>query len=324
MVTGKSIIALPTTFCIVDLETTGLDFENDDIIEISAIRFENGTQVSSYETLVKPPLSTFYDIETGSDVEVYVSDFIADLTGITNEMLETAPEIRSVLPGFLDFIGDSIIIGHNIPFDMKFLGQALENHGFGDIKNDYINTIRIARKTFPGNPHYRLSDVAKYCGLSQSSAHRALADCETTANCYLNMRDRILTEKSESEFLAEFNSHKNSSSYSAYIESLSGVSCEGNEDSPIWGKTVVFTGTLERMPRKEALAYVAKLGGIPADSLTKETNYLVIGNGEFVASVKNGKTNKMKKAEAMALKGLDIHVVSESAFFKMVDAFISE
>ena len=87
---------------------------------------------------------------------------------------------------------------------------------------------------------------------------------------------------------------------------------------------MVFTGTLERMPRKEALAYVAKLGGIPADSLTKETNYLVIGNGEFVASVKNGKTNKMKKAEAMALKGLDIHVVSESAFFKMVDAFISE
>lgn len=318
MVTGRSIIALPDSFVVVDTETTGLDFDFDNIIEVSAIRYENGVCVGTYTSLVKPPMIRIYDGTSDAGTEAYVSDFITELTGITNDMLASAPSIDTILPGFMDFLGDSIIIGHNIPFDVKFLGAACSNNGLGDLSNDYINTIRIVRKVFPGNPHYRLSDMANYCGIKQESSHRALSDCETTAACYLHMREKILADMSEYDFQKSFDKHGDS--YSKFIEGLSSLVDTANEDSPIFGKTIVFTGTLERMPRKEALTIVAQLGGIPSDKLNKETNYLVVGNGEFVASVKNGKTSKMKKAEAMAVKGMDIHVVSENTFFKMIES----
>lgn len=321
MASGRSIIALPDSFVVVDTETTGLDFDFDNIIEVSAIRYENGICVDTYTSLVKPPMIRIYDEASDTDVEAYVTDFITDLTGITNEMLASAPSIDSVLPGFMDFLGDSTIIGHNIPFDVKFLNSACSDLGMKPLSNDYVNTVRIVRKVFPGNPHYRLSDMANYCGIKQDSAHRALADCETTAACYLLMRERILADMTEQDFQKTFEKHTHGESYAKFIEGLESLVDTANEDSPIYGKTIVFTGTLERMQRKDALTLVAQRGGIPSDKLNKETNYLVVGNGEFVASVKNGKTAKMKKAEAMAVKGIDIHVISENTFFKMIEAF---
>lgn len=317
MVTGHSIIALPDSFVVVDTETTGLDCELDDIIEVSAIRYKNGIRSEAYSSLVKPPITCIYDEYSESTKEVYVSDFISELTGITNEMLADAPSIDAILPEFMNFIGSSVVIGHNIAFDVKFIDAACSNLGRGDFSNDYINTIRIARKVFPGNAHYRLCDMADFCKVSQDSAHRAQDDCDTTAACYLHMRDKILSEMTEQDFIKSFDKHENS--YEKFIQGLDLTADAANEDSPIFGKTIVFTGTLERMQRKDALSLVAKHGGIPSDKLNKETNYLVVGNGEFVASVKNGKTSKMKKAESMALKGIDIHVISENTFFKMIE-----
>lgn len=317
MVTGRSIIALPDSFVVVDTETTGLDFEYDDIIEISAIRYTDGVCAGTFTSLVKPPVTSIYDEDSGVETEEYVSDFITELTGITNDMLRDAPSIGEVLPEFIRFLGDTVIVGHNISFDVKFLDAACSSIGIGDFGNDYINTIRIARKSFPGKPHYKLSDMADYCEIHQDSAHRALADCETTAACYLHMREKILADMTEQDFQKSFDKHGDS--YSKFIEGLVPLTDCADEDSPIFGKTVVFTGTLDRMQRKEALTLVAQHGGIPSDKLNKETNYLVVGNGEFVASVKNGKTSKMKKAESMALKGIDIHVISENTFFKMIE-----
>lgn len=314
MITGHSIIALPDSFVVVDTETTGLDCEFDDIIEVSAIRYEKGIRSDAYTSLVKPPMTHIYDEVSESLKEAYISDFISELTGITNEMLDAAPSIDAILPEFMAFLGDSIVIGHNIAFDVKFIDTACSNLGLGDFSNDYINTIRISRKVFPGNAHYRLCDMANYCGIQQESAHRAQDDCDTTAACYLYMRDKILSGMTEQDFKKSFDKHENS--YSKFIQSLDLTADAASEDSPLFGKTFVFTGTLERMQRKDALALVAQHGGIPSDKLNKETNYLVVGNGEFVSSVKNGKTSKMKKAETMALKGIDIHVISENTFFQ--------
>lgn len=318
---GNSIIALPLDFVVVDIETTGLDYEGCDIIEVSAIRYENGNPKDSYTTLVKPPLEQiFFPFrgENGEYVERYIPDFIAELTGITDDMVKDAPTIKEVLPGFLEFVKDSLLMGHNIPFDIGFLVENVRRCGLPAFRNDYINTLRIVRKVFPDQPHYRLQDMADMCGITPSAAHRALADCETTASCYLHMRSKILAQMTEEEFKKLF-VKKRPLNYAQFMENMDFSQIEADESSPIYGKTVVFTGTLERMPRKQALALVAQMGGIPAESLTKETNFLVIGNGEFVKSVKEGKTKKMQKAEAMALKGIDIHVVSENAFFKLLN-----
>lgn len=319
---GNSIIALPLDFVVVDIETTGLDYEECNIIEISAIRYQNGSLIDSYTTLVRPPLEKIFFPcrgENGEYVERYIPDFISELTGITDEMVKDAPTIKEVLPVFLDFVKGSLLMGHNISFDIGFLMENTNRCGLPAFKNDYINTLRIVRKVFPDHPHYRLQDMADMCGITPSAAHRALADCETTANCYLYMRSKILGQMTEEEFKKLF-AKKRPLNYAQFIEKMDFSQIETDESSPIYGKTVVFTGTLERMPRKQALTLVAQMGGIPADSLTKETNFLVIGNGEFVKSVKEGKTKKMQKAEAMALKGIDIHVVSEGTFFKLLNS----
>lgn len=314
--TNKSMIALPADFVVLDVETTGLDYDENDIIEIAAIRYIDGNRADSFSSLVKPPVKSYYEPDGDLPQTQFVPEFITELTGITNEMLDTAPALNEVLPAALKFIGDGLIVGHNVRFDVQFIGKAAEDQGLKTFCNSYIDTIRIARKVFPGQKHYRLPDVAKMCGVPQVIAHRALSDCEVTAVCFWNMRESILQKMSEESFVALFG--KNASSYRSFIKGLDIDSISPDESSPIFGKTVVFTGTLERMVRKDALALVAKLGGIPSDSLTKDTDYLVVGNGDFVKSVKNGKTGKMKKAESFALKGTEIQVVSEDTFFKII------
>lgn len=132
------------------------------------------------------------------------------------------------------------------------------------------------------------------------------------------MRELILENQTEAEFINLFKPKaKSGGSYEDFIKTL--ASDGSAADTLISGKTVVFTGTLERMQRKEALALVAQCGGIPANSITKATNILVVGNLEFAASVKGGKSNKIKKAEEYVSLGLDITVISEKTFFDMLE-----
>lgn len=315
---GKSVIALPRDYIVVDTETTGLDYKYCNIIEISAVKYSNGERKETFSSLVKPPKETiffpFRNNGEGEWVSRYVDDFVADLTGITNEMLDQAPSPGEVIPQFLDFISDSILIGHNVNFDINFLYDAAVSVCGCPITNDFIDTLRIARKVFPNLEHHRLCDIAQVCGVSEYNAHRAESDCCTTARCYEIMRENILRNGTEEEFVKLFlkRAHRNNT--------LSGITAtvdEIDDTNPIFGKVVVFTGALSAMSRKEAFQLVANLGGFPADSITKKTNYLVIGSQEFAQSVKNGKTTKMKKAESYRAKGAEIAVVSESAFFDL-------
>ena len=299
---GRSIIDLPSEYVVIDTETTGLDFGFCDIIEVSALRYADGQCVCSYSSLVNPG----YPIDS----------FITDLTGITNEMLEVAPEPGEVMPALLDFIGDSLLIGHNVSFDVNFLYDAFELHCGGGLRNDHIDTLRIARKVFPELAHHRLSDVAAACSVPQPNAHRAEADCIVTAQCYEIMKSRILADGTLEDFKRRFNAKR--ANYQASLVNITAAVDEIDDTNPIYGKNVVFTGALSCMGRKEALQIVANLGGIPADSITAKTNYLVIGAADFAKSVKDGKTTKMKKAEALRLKGADIATISETAFFDLI------
>lgn len=299
---GRSIIDLPTEYVVIDTETTGLDFEFCDIIEVSALRYADGHCVGSYSSLVNPGY--------------LVDSFITDLTGITNEMLEVAPEAGEVMPALRDFIGDSVLIGHNVSFDVNFMYDAFERHCGDGLRNDHIDTLRIARKVFPELAHHRLSDVATACAVSQPEAHRAEADCIVTAQCYEAMKARILAEGTLEDFQRRFNAKRYN--YREGLANITATTDEIDDTNPIYGKAVVFTGALSSMGRKDALQLVANLGGIPADSVNAKTNYLVIGAAEFAKSVKDGKTTKMKKAEGLRLKGNDISIISETAFFNLI------
>ena len=179
---GTSMIAFPVNFTVVDIETTGLSPSTDKIIEISAIRVRDGLPVETFSSLLNP--------------KIRIGKFITDLTGITNEMLASAPDAKTVLVQFSDFIGDDILVGHNVNFDINFLYDSLID--ISPLRNDYIDTLRISRKCLPALEHHRLCDVAEHFGICQDNAHRALADCETTLSCFNSMHG-MTAEKAQSK-----------------------------------------------------------------------------------------------------------------------------
>jgi len=171
---GKSLLALVPDYVAVDIETTGLDPQQNDIIEIGAIRIIDGQKAGSFSSLINPG----YEID----------EFITGLTGITNEMLASAPAIEDVLPHFLEFVGESIVLGHNVNFDVNFIYDNCESTLGRSFANDFVDTMRLSRRLYPEHRHHRLSDLVGRFGVGEAVEHRALADAEQTFRCYEYMK----------------------------------------------------------------------------------------------------------------------------------------
>lgn len=302
---GKSLIAFPNDFTIVDLETTGLSPDYDSIIEIAALRVRNSIIDETFHSLIK--------------LNWPLSSFITALTGITDDMLKDAPELSNVLPKLKAFIGDDIIVGHNVNFDINFLYDNFERVMSFPLTNDFIDTMRIARKALPELKHHRLIDVAETLNVSPDEQHRALGDCKTTFNCFYKLYDMITASGSIEEFIDSF---KRKRKYSSYLD-LSSIVADNedfDETHPLYGKVCVFTGKLEKMTRKEAVQYVVNHGGTCKDSaVTKDTNYLILSNEQYSKSLSGKITDKQKKAEEFKLKGLDIEILSEDTFYSLLE-----
>lgn len=295
---GKSLIAFPQDFTVIDLETTGLSAEYDEIIEVCALRVRNNEITESFQTLVKP--------------ECEVDDFITELTGITNAMLEDAPSPESVIPRLHDFIGNDIVVGHNVNFDINFLYDYMLS--LLDIKfdNNYVDTMRVARKLFPDFKHHRLIDIVDYLELPCDEQHRAMADCKLTLSCYLHMHDIALEAFDTIENFIQTNTR----SYD--ITEITANKTEFDETHPLYGKSCAFTGKLERMTRAEAAQLVVNHGGTCENNVTKKTNFLILGNTDYSKNIKDGKSAKQKKAEEYRLAGQDIVTIPEVTFYDLL------
>ena len=300
---GKSIISLTDDYTVIDIETTDLSPEYGEIIEIAAIKYRNGVIVDSFSSLIALP-EYYGDLDS----------FISQLTGITNEMLSSAPTIEDVLPSFKSFIGDDILIGHNVAFDINFLYDAFIRVLEEPLTNDFVNTIRITRKLYPELGNYKLVNLAREFKISATTGHRALADCETTNALYSYLKDIVFQRFNNVEdFYKLFKKKK-----SLIVKDLSPECTEFDETHPLYKKTCVFTGTLEKMSRKDAMQYVVNLGGLVGENVTQKTNYLILGNNDYCKTIKGGKSNKHKKAEALKLAGNDIEVISENLFYSLL------
>lgn len=321
---GNNIISNPANYIVIDIETTGLDLEYCSIIEIAAIKVRNRKIVDTFNLLVKPIKWYYLDNDNYEEEDFfpfsevtgcyYVNDFITKLTGITNEMLESAPQLKDVLKKFRSFIGTDTLIGHNVNFDINFLYIAFENELKESLTNDFIDTMRFSRKVFKKNQHHRLRDTATACEIEYKNAHRALNDCNITYACYEKMLDIISNNYNTfSDFEKIFNYGK-----TINCSGITTITEEFNEEHPLFKKSVVFTGALE-MPRKEAMQHVVNVGGLISNSVTMATNYLVIGSFNYIKSVKDGKSSKIKKAEKMKLDGFDINIIYENTFIELLE-----
>lgn len=322
---GSSLLSIPENYTVLDIETTGLDPYYDSIIEVSAIKCINGVPVNTYTSLVKP--DAYYYVPDEKDIDItdfiihgsekiyYIDSFITELTGITNSMLETAPETITVMKELQDFLGNDIILGHNVNFDINFIYDNFKRYLNVEFKNDFIDTMRLSRRVLTELKHHRLKDIANYYQLDTTGSHRALKDCEITNSCF------IALQKTISDTFGSFKELINSiKKHSSGIRAIDIVSNNTDFDisHPLYNKVCVFTGTLEKMIRKDAMQIVANLGGINADSVTSKTNYLILGNNDYCKLIKDGKSNKQKKAEKLKLEGHDIEIITENVFYDII------
>lgn len=182
---GKSRMAFPEDYCVVDIETTGLAPEECEIIEIAAVRYRNGRKAAVFTTLIKP--------------HNRITPFITELTGITNDMVKDAPDITSAIMDFYEFAGSDMLMGYNVNFDINFLyDNLLRCHGIY-LTNDFVDVLRFSRKALPMLPNRKQTTVAAHYGIEIEGAHRAEKDCEICNACYLRLRDELkkMTEETD-------------------------------------------------------------------------------------------------------------------------------
>lgn len=160
-------------FVIVDLETTGLSPLKNEIIEIGALKVENGEVVDTMDIFIKP--------------KTPVSKFITRLTGITNEMLEDGYDITEGMEKFVDFTKGYTLMAHNARFDMNFLNSNMNSCFNQNLENECLDTLKISKELIKDLPSYKLKSLADYFNVDYTGAHRALKDCEITLDVYNNL-----------------------------------------------------------------------------------------------------------------------------------------
>lgn len=163
------------SYIAVDLETTGLNPKLDKIIEIGAIRVEQGQEMARFHTMVNPrrPLE----------------ERVTALTGITDQMVENAPDIGDIIPGLVDFCGNLPLLGHHIIFDYSFLKRAAVNERLG-FERSGIDTLKLCRRWMPPEEKKNLEAACAWFGILRESAHRALSDARDAHRLYQALAER--------------------------------------------------------------------------------------------------------------------------------------
>lgn len=327
---GKSIVGLPDEYVLLDVETTGLSPCDDEIIELAFVKIKNNVEVDRFQTLIKPLPQDFYlddldDEETNefkaNNIPIftdengeqyfryYVDEFISNLTGITNEMLSSAPEFEEIAQQAYNFLGKNILVGYNVNFDVNFLYDKFEMTLNKNLQNDFIDVLRIARKILPDLPNHKLVTVAKHFNIGGNN-HRALSDCLITNAVYEKLKE-ILTE--ENFDLIDLFKKKTDN-----ISVLTADGSEFDKDHVFYKKNCVFTGKLDKMSRTQAAQLVVNIGGIAQSGINKETNFLILGNIDYAKNIKEGKSNKLKKAEKLILNGQALQIINENVFYELI------
>ena len=169
----KDIVLEDATYVVFDVETTGLSAVYNTIIELAAVKIHNGEIIDRFESFANP--------------HHRLSATTINLTGITDDMVESAPEIDIVLRKFADWTGDSILVAHNASFDVGFLNVGYQKAGLPKSTNAVIDTLELGRFLYPEMKNHRLNTLAKKFDIELTQHHRAIYDAEATGYLALKM-----------------------------------------------------------------------------------------------------------------------------------------
>lgn len=276
---GREINTRLSSYTVIDTETTGLDPRKDELLELAALRVRDNEVAASFSALVRPRRP--------------IPPEITRINGITDGMVREARTLDEVLPDYLSFLGDDVLYGFNTVFDVSFLRTACA------LDNDFVDVRKIAQAVYPDfKPGYKLSLLAREFRLG-SQEHRALSDCDITKKLYDALN--AIADDRGLDYTAKRLPE-------GYIR-LKDILRLDSSRTLFSGDCFVFTGTLSKLGRREAMQHVVNLGGTVSHTVNGRTKYLVVGTQEFI----EGKSSKEKKAEQIGTKILD-----EEEFYSLI------
>ena len=268
IVTGESGQDFSADFVVFDIETTGFSPVNNRIIEIGAVKVSGGEIVDRYSTFVNPDVPIPFEIQK--------------LTGINDNMVIDSPMIEEILPQFLEFCGDAVLVAHNANFDMSFIKENALRQGIKR-KFTYVDTVGIARVLLPHQAKHTLDAVAKTLGVSLENHHRAVDDAEATAEIFVKFIPML--KEAGADTLAKVNAMGDSSpeivkrlpSYHAIILAANNI-----------GRENLYT-----LVSESHLTYYSKRPRVPKSLLMKHREGLILGSaceaGELYRAILDGK-----------------------------------
>ena len=284
---------LDDTYVVFDLETTGFSPIKDKIIEIGAVKVEHGEITDKFSTFVNP--------------KVPIPFQITQLTSITDQMVIGAPDIETVLPQFLEFIGDAALVAHNASFDVSFIEQ---NCRYQDIQPDFtsVDTVAMARILLPTLSKYKLNVVANALHISLENHHRAVDDAGATAEIFVKfiemLKDRGIYDLAKLNQFGENNADavRKLPSYHVIILALNEV-----------GRVNLYT-----LISMSHLKYYARRPRIPKSELSKYREGLLVGSaceaGELYQAILNDKSEERIAKIANFYDYLEIQPLGNNQF----------
>ena len=263
------------THVALDLETTGLDQGRDTIIEVGAVKFEGDQVLDTFQTFVNPGRA--------------IPEFVQRLTGISNSQVKRAPFFNAVADRFGDFVEDHPVIGHNVAFDLGFLGS----HGL-QLDNTAYDTWDLASVLLPSSPQYSLGFLSDYFGVSHVDRHRALGDARATFQVFMKLLRRA--EDLDSGLLAHMINLSNRSHWSIG-QLFSGLpNAKGNGVPSAFGLTGLDLDNLAaRLGRPEKRRSESNLATLDEDKIIN----LLGTNGPF-AKTFSGFEHRPEQQEMLA------------------------
>ena len=253
IVTDSRGQSLDSTFVVFDIETTGFSAVNDRIIEIGAVKVENGVITEKFSEFVNPERPIPFEIEK--------------LTSINDRMVEDAPNISVILPKFMDFCGGSVLVAHNADFDTGFIRHNCEVLGL-PYDYTYVDTLGIARSFLEGLKNYKLDTVVEAMGCTLANHHRAVDDAGATADVFVRFLERF--KKKNIRDLDELNT------YSAM--SVDAIKKLKTYHIILLAKNEIGRINLYRLVSLSHLDYYARRPRIPKSVLAKYREGLIIGS----------------------------------------------
>ncbi len=284
---------LDDAFVVFDIETTGFSSVKDKIIEIGAVKVENGKIVSRYSTFVNPKVPIPFEI--------------TKLTSITDAMVIDAPKIETVLPEFMEYVGDAVLVAHNAGFDVGFIEENCRRLGM-ERKLTSVDTVALARVLLPTLSRYKLNIVAKTLGISLENHHRAVDDAGATAEIFVKFVE-MLKERE--------------------ITTLKGVNEFGamNPDAIrkmpahhviILAKNDVGRVNLYTLVSMSHLKYFGRMPRIPKSELNRYREGLIVGSaceaGELYQAILNDKSEEQIAKIVNFYDYLEIQPLGNNAF----------